>query len=150
MLTQRSARPSVTRLGGVKFPYGTEDQWSRTHVGGNVWELRLITPIHGTGADVTSDYSIPFYHSLMEIRFNHTTAADAASTDALNIYWYWSDGNPTWPLEYNIDGSADSSLILSYMDEGGKAFSPTVYRFITNTTNTDHIYVTMRVEVLKA
>ena len=130
------------------YPYGMGGQWNIAHVSGNLWQLSTRNAIAQTGAAVTTNYVFPVYHRLVEMEFKHTTAAGVDSTTALTIYWNLNKGGNV-VRQYSALNCGASSIVLSFRDEGGRAYPPQSYQFITTGTNTELVNVNITMEVMK-
>jgi hypothetical protein len=135
-----SAQPSPL------FPAGVTNQWSYEHLAGNEYILRLKQSIAQTGSDVVTYLGFPFHGKLEEIRFYHYDPFGVLSADPLDLRIYSQDG-PDWTINLKLDRSASTSADVSYMDEGGRAFNPTLFKVVTNTTLGHLIKISVRVEV---
>ena len=130
------------------LPKGIFNEWNIEQINETQYFLRLKNGITQTGSEFSTDLIIPFHHKIMEVYAYHYTAAGALSTDNLTFKWYTGDGT-NWRLMFAEEGVGYTSFGVSYQDEaeGGRLFNPCTYRFTTNTTNTDVIAVSMRLEV---
>jgi hypothetical protein len=146
VLTLKGSRKA--NLPSPLLPQGTDGQFSYEHLGGNEYMLRLKTPITQTGSDVTTYIALPFHGKIEELIYYHYDAGNNLSNDALNLSVYSRDGS-NWTINIKVTGSAASSADLSYMDEGGRAFNPTQFRIVTNTTAAHTVALSLRVEVLR-
>ena len=148
MLTLKSVRKPETDK--IRLPRGLEQYWNLEQINDVQYIIRLKDSIVQTGAEFNSDFLIPFHHRVMEMAVYHYTAAGALSTDTLTFKWYVRDG-ANWRIMWNKSAVTYSSFNVRYQDEvmGGTDLNPTTYRFTTNTTATDLIAVSVRLEVLK-
>lgn len=130
------------------YPFGLSNSLGSQHLGGNLWLISVTAGIAQTGASFSTDYAFLFPHRILELYVNHTTAAGADSTDALDFKYETHLGG-VWVNAYETQSDPNSSIILSFLDEGGRVFPVTVHRFTTNTTATNIIRISMKIEVLK-
>lgn len=117
-----------------------------THLGEGFFHIELAA-ITCTGSDVTQNHSIPFKHKLHQFVVKHTDSSDADSVDALN-----------YSLKYGL-GQIKPNLLLSLLTVTASIISDSIhlfpdfwrrqnrYQLITNSTNTDLLYVSLIVEV---
>ena len=116
------------------------------HLGKGFYHIELPA-ITCTGGNVTQSFMIPFRHKLHQFIVKHTDSSDADSTDAL-----------TYSLKYGL-GQIKPNLFLTLKSISATAVvdaihlftdfwrSQTRYQLITNTTNTDILYVSLIVEI---
>lgn len=119
------------------------------YLGKRIFELTLKTPFYvaQTGAAVTKIYKIPYSHRLVKAEVKHCDSSDADGTDAF-----------TWSLARQIAKSLFSKLIdysgstktdFSHKFGEGYEFPNMTYKFITNTTNTDRVYLKLTIQLLR-
>lgn len=99
-----------------------------------------------TGSDITQYFSIPFFHKLHRFEVKHTDSSNVDSVNAL-----------TYSLKYG--STVVPSLLFAIITNTGTVISDTAHRFdhfwrslsryqlITNTTNTELLYVSILVEI---
>ena len=107
-------------------------------------DLKAITC---TGGDVTQYFTIPLKHKIHQFIIKHTDAADADSTNALTytLKYGFSQLKPNLLLALkSVSASAVTDAIHLFA-----AFwrSETRYQLITNSTNTELLYVSFVVEM---
>ena len=106
-----------------------------------------LAVISGTGANVTQYFTTSFKHKLHQFIVKHTDSSDVDSVDAL-----------TYTLKYGL-GQIKPNLLLTLKSVSASVVSDTIhlftdfwrgqsrYQLITNTTNTDRLYVSFIVEI---
>ena len=116
------------------------------HLGKGFYHIEL-SAITCTGGDVTQHFMIPFKHKLHQFIVKHTDSSDVDSTDAL-----------TYTLKYGL-GQIKPNLLLTLKSISTTAVvdaihlftdfwrGQTRYQLITNTTNTDLLYISFIVEI---
>ena len=117
-----------------------------THLGKGFYHIELPA-ITCTGANITQYFMIPFRHKLHQFVVKHTDSADADSTDAL-----------TYTLKYGL-GQIKPNLLVTLKSVSATAVTDAIhlytdfwrsqskYQLITNTTNTDLLYISLIVEI---
>lgn len=115
------------------------------HLGKGFFQIQMVA-IPCTGADVTQYMSIPFKHKLHRIERKHTDAAFADSADAL-----------TYSVKYGA--TINQSLLMNLITVSASVLidvihlfpdfwrGDTRYQLVSNTTNTDLLYITLVIEV---
>ena len=122
------------------------NQGKITHLGKGFYQIEL-TAITCTGINVTQYFMIPFKHKLHQFIVKHTDSSDTDSTDAL-----------TYSLKYGL-GQVKPNLFLTLKSVAATAVTDAIhlftdfwrsqsrYQLITNTINTDLLYVSLIVEI---
>lgn len=117
-----------------------------THLGKGFFQIELAA-ITCTGANVTQHFMIPFRHKLHQFVVKHTDSADTDSTDAL-----------TYTLKYGL-GQIKPNLLVTLKSVSATAVTDAIhlytdfwrsqsrYQLISNTTNTNLLYVSLIVEI---
>ena len=115
------------------------------HLGKGVYKIELA-PITCTGANVTQYFSIPFLHKIHRVEVKHTDSANVDSVNAL-----------TYSLKYGA--TTVKSLLFNLITNTATIVSDTAhlfsnyyrdstrYQLITNSTNTELLYVTLIIEI---
>ena len=115
------------------------------HLGKGIFQVSLAV-ITCTGANVTQYFTIPFLHRMHRIDVKHTDSAKADSVDALTYslkYGTVIAPELLFALEVNTATIVtDTSHIYSKFVR-----SASRYQLISNTTNTDLLYVTLVIEI---
>lgn len=117
-----------------------------THLGDGFFHIELQA-IACTGSDVTQYFMIPFKHKLHQFIVKHTDSSDADSTNALTYTLKYGLGRikpNLFLLLKSISASAVTDAIHLFTDFWR---SQTRYQLITNTTNTELLYVSLVIEV---
>lgn len=117
-----------------------------THLGKGYFHVELAA-ITCTGANVTQFFTMPFKHKLHQFIVKHTDSSDADSVDAL-----------TYTLKFGL-GRIKPNLLLALKSVSASIVSDAIhlftdfwrgqsrYQLITNTTNTDRLYVSFIMEI---
>lgn len=117
-----------------------------THLGKGFFHVELAI-ITCTGANVTQYFTMPFKHKLHQFVVKHTDSSDADSTDAL-----------TYTLKYGL-GRIKPNLLLTLKSISASVVTDAIhlftdfwrgqsrYQLISNTTNTDLLYVSFIIEI---
>lgn len=136
----------LSRFNIIKNQLQNEFQAGKiTHLGKGFFQIHMVA-IPCTGANVTQYMSIPFRHKLHRIERKHTDAAYADCADALTYsIKYGATINPS--LLMNLITVTASTLIdvIHLFPDFWRG--DTRYQLISNTTNTDLLYVTFIIEV---
>ena len=114
------------------------------------YKLTLKSPVTQTGAAVTKYYTIPIPHRLVRVDVKHCDSSDADCTDAF-----------TWSLSHQLRSDKplfskiiDETLsaVIDFMDTLGESyeFSNMVYKFVTNTTATDLVYLVLTIQLTRS
>jgi len=129
-----------TWLGQIK----AENSLSRVN---NLGEGRFkldLPVIICTAGDVTAYFQIPFMHVFEKMEIKHVNSADVNSTTVLSYYIEHKQNPNLWMRFLAVDNSIGSDIIDEYANfrhERGQ------YRLITNSTNTDKLYVAIYIKV---
>jgi hypothetical protein len=115
------------------------------HLGKGFYKIDLPIIIC-SGSDITQYFIIPFNHQLHRLELKHTDSSNADSTDALTYYLkYGSTLSPEllFTIVKNIATleSDSAHLFKSYWRSLSR------YQLITNSTNTDKLYISLLVEI---
>ena len=124
------------------------EDFDEIHLGKRVYELTLKTPYYvaQTGSAVTNTYKIPYHHRLVKVEVKHCDTNDADGTDAF-----------TWSLSRQIVKSLfmklidySGSTVTDFLHAFGEKyeFPNMTYKFITNTTATDRVYLKVTIQLL--
>ena len=117
-----------------------------THLGKGFFHVELAV-ITSTGANVTQYFTMPFKHKLHQFVVKHTDSSDADSTDAL-----------TYTLKYGL-GRIKPNLLITLKSVSASVITDAIhlftdfwrgqsrYQLISNTTNTDLLYVSFIIEI---
>lgn len=116
--------------------------------GKRIYKLTLKSPVTQTGAAVTNTYKIPFPHRLVRVDVKHCDSSDADCTDAFT--WSLSHQQVKALFAKIIDES--NSTVTDFMDTLGESYEFTgmLYKFITNTTATDLVYLTLTIQLTRS
>lgn len=116
------------------------------HLGKGFFQVDLPA-ITCTGSAVTQYFTIPIKHKLYQFVVKHTDSADADSTDAL-----------TYSLKYGFS-QIKPNLLLALKSVSASTVTDAIhlftafwrgqskYQLITDSTNTDLLYVTFTIEI---
>ena len=116
-----------------------------THLDNGVFKIDMLA-ITAIGSAVTQYFTIPFMHRLLRVEVKHTDSAYVDCTDAL-----------TYSLKYG--STSKNSLLFAVAAKSATAVtdnahifsefwrSMTRYQLVTNTTNTDLIYVSLLIRL---
>lgn len=117
-----------------------------THLGKGFYQVELAL-ITCTGSNITQYFMVPFRHKLHQFIVKHTDSSDADGTDAL-----------TYTLKYGM-GQVKPNLLVTLKSVVASAVTDAIhlyndlwrgqskYQLITNTTNTDRLYVSLIIEI---
>lgn len=107
--------------------------------------LITLDVIPQTGADVTTLFNIPFAHELTTITVKHTNATNVDSSDAETVTFNKRYGNlwfNFWTIAAGVASSVQGKFTDSYI-------LPGQYQIVSNTTNTDLLYIQFEIYVMQ-
>lgn len=97
-----------------------------------------------TAGDVTVFFQIPFMHVFEKMEIKHVNSANVNSTTPLTYYIEHKQNPNLWMRFLAVDSSVGSDIVDEYANfrhERGQ------YKLITNTTNTDKLYIAIYIKV---
>lgn len=115
------------------------------HLGKGVYKIELAA-ITCTGGDITQYFTIPFLHKMHRFEVKHTDSSNVDSVNAL-----------TYSLKYGA--TIVNSLLFNFITNTATIISDTAhilsnyfrdstrYQLITNSTNTELLYITLIIEI---
>lgn len=115
-------------------------------LGNGIYQLDIPT-ITCTGSNVNTRFNIPHMHQLLRVAIKHTDNSNVDSTDSLAYSISKRQYPNLWMLLLNIDESTASDIRDEYIDyymELGE------YLIISNSTNTDRLYVNVLIKITGA
>jgi len=130
-------------------PDGVEDKWILTHINGNLWGLTLKGGgLTQTGSSFATTYTVPFYHSIVEIRIKHTDSAgvDATTGQSINLKFNYAGLAIT---EYNIVNTNTTDILLDYHQAPKTLPGGAQYVFTTNAAAGELIKINITLTVMK-
>ena len=107
--------------------------------------LVTLDVIAQTGSAVTTLIDFPFAHELTTITVKHVDTSEADSSDAQTITFNHRYGN-LWFNMWTITAGTASDTYGKFTDSYMK---PGQYQIITNTTNTDKLYIQFEIYVMQ-
>jgi hypothetical protein len=107
--------------------------------------FKIDIPVIGcTGSDVETHLNIPFMHIFEKMETKHTDNVQADSNDALTYAISHRHHPNLWLVFLAITSSISSDIVdefVNYRHEKGE------YKLITNSTNTDLLYIACYIKV---
>lgn len=113
------------------------------NLGGGTFKIDLPV-ITCTGSDVQTLFNIPFMHIFEKMELKHVDSSDADSTDALTYSVSHQQYPNLWLIFLAVVNSIKADIVdefVNYRHEQGQ------YLFITNSTNTDKLYIALYIKV---
>ena len=107
--------------------------------------LVTLDTIAQTGSAVTTVLNVPFAHELTTVTVKHVDTNEANSTDAEDVTFNHRYGN----LWFNIWSIAGGTAADTYGKFTDSYMLPGQYQIITNTTNTDKLYIQFEIYVMQ-
>lgn len=117
-----------------------------SHLGGGRFKIDL-PPITCTGSDVETIFNIPLMHQLLKAEIKHVDSAGADSIDALNYSVSHRHHPNLWLILLKVVGSVASDIVDEYIDY---YMTRGEYRILTDTTNTDLLYISVYIRTTGA
>ena len=108
--------------------------------------LVTLDVIAQTGSAVTTLFDIPFGHELTTISVKHTDASNANSSDAQTTIFNHRYGGNLWFNIWTISGGTAADTYGKFTDA---YMLPGQYQIITNTTNTDKLFIEFEIYVMQ-
>ena len=116
------------------------------HLGKGFYQIELPA-ITCTGANITQYFVIPFKHKLHQFIVKHTDSSDADSNDSLAYSLKYGLGQIKPNLLLMLQSVSASTVIDTIHIYSDLWRSHSRYQLISNTTNTDRLYVSLIVEI---